>query len=269
MSDERHQNGTCECGTPVIRIISNDRFGQLLARTPFVCDGCIARGEEKEAADAEAWRVDREIRNTQRRLHASGLPAQHVDRTLDGMSLDEPPVAAARAWVDAQPITSHAAGDGFLLNDDAPARRGPDGSGLLLTGPVGVGKTHLAAATTGTLIRRGARAHWMSGPLLFARLQAGLGTDDHSRIMSILTGRDALVIDDLDKTRPTAYAAENVFLAVDGRVSNLVPLLVTTNLSVAELAQHWPQPFGEAIASRLAGYCSIVHMTGNDRRVAA
>jgi DNA replication protein DnaC len=104
---------------------------------------------------------------------------------------------------------------------------------------------------------------------MFARLQRPLGSDEHNKIVKVLAGKVPLVIDDIDKARPTAYGAENVFVAIDSRVSNLIPLIVTTNLDLDELAQHWPEPYGEAIVSRLAGYCRHVRLTGHDRRIAA
>jgi DNA replication protein DnaC len=264
---EQTQTGTCACGATVTRPLPPGRLGELISRTPFACDACIAKDDERAAAENEAWRRDEAIKLAQQRVYASGLPAKHSDLVLDDMDLNDPAVAACRAWVDQQPLRDTRSE--YLRQtewEDIP--KPTPGSGLLLSGPVGVGKTHLAAATTGTCIRRGARVHWMSGPLLFARLQAGIGTDEHARVLSVLTGRDALALDDLDKARPTAYGAENVFLAIDGRVNNLVPLIVTTNLSISELAQHWPEPYGEAIASRIAGYCRHIKLTGHDRRTA-
>jgi hypothetical protein len=39
---------------------------------------------------------------------------------------------------------------------------------------------------------------------------------------------------------------------------------VTTNLGLGQLAAKWPAPFGEAIASRLAGYCKVVARSAVD-----
>jgi DNA replication protein DnaC len=45
------------------------------------------------------------------------------------------------------------------------------------------------------------------------------------------------------------------------------PLFVTTNLALSELAARFPQPYDEAIASRLAGYCRVLRVEGSDRRL--
>jgi DNA replication protein DnaC len=76
-----------------------------------------------------------------------------------------------------------------------------------------------------------------------------------------------VILDDLDKARPSAFAAEQVFNAVDLCITHGSPLLVTTNLTPSQLATHWPAPHGEAIASRLAGFCELHELTGPDRRL--
>jgi DNA replication protein DnaC len=60
---------------------------------------------------------------------------------------------------------------------------------------------------------------------------------------------------------------EKLQAAIDGRMENGVPLLVTTNLSLRQIAEKYPQPEGEAIASRLFGYCRAFRVDGVDRRM--
>lgn len=225
--------GTCGCGEPVERSIVAGRFSGLLHSLPLVCDRCT--GETDKAEQAELERRGRRKR-ADRRIERSGLPD-----TLHDVTLDVDQQAAVGSW--------------------------PDPPGLVLVGPVGTGKTYAAAgAAWGALEDRPVR--WTSAPLLFARLGSGLGTAQREEALEILTGTTALVLDDLDKARPTEYGAEQVFLAVDGRVTAGAPLLVTTNLTVAELARKFPDPFGEAVASRLAGYCAVRRLGGPDRRTA-
>ena len=74
------------------------------------------------------------------------------------------------------------------------------------------------------------------------------------------------MLDDLDKARPTDYGAEQIFLAIDHAVTHGRPLIVTSNLPLNRIADHWPQPAGHAIASRLLGYCVQHRLAGPDRR---
>jgi DNA replication protein DnaC len=86
--------------------------------------------------------------------------------------------------------------------------------------------------------------------------------------LEILTGSDALVLDDLDKTRATEFAAEAVFLAIDQRADGAAPIMLTTNLEFTGLVGRWPAPYGEAIGSRIQLFQSLV-VDGQDLRAAA
>lgn len=231
------QTGACRCGATVERDVAVGRFADFANGLPFVCPDCMAAAEQLEQAHQQAHDREQTDRRIHRLVEASGLP-----EGLRGFPLDHPD---ALAWTNGQ-------------------RRG-----LLLTGPVGVGKTTAAAAAAERVLRSGRTLRWMSAPLLFARLGSGLGSTQRDEALNALTGRHALVLDDIDKARPTEYAAEHIFLAVDTRVTERAPLLCTSNLGLGELAARWPDPYGEAVASRLAGYCSIVRMAGPDRRMAA
>jgi DNA replication protein DnaC len=140
--------------------------------------------------------------------------------------------------------------------------------GLLLTGDFGVGKSTLAAAAAKAYINDQGPLRWVRVHQVCIDLGRSHGDPLRADALDALGGSadGALVLDDLDKTRPTAYAAEVLLSAIDNAITDLRPLLVTTNLPVSGLAGRWPAPFGEAIASRLVGYCSRRTMAGEDRR---
>ena len=132
-------------------------------------------------------------------------------------------------------------------------------------GPPGTGKTRVAVAAANELVLH-TPVRFYSAPELLARLGTGrIDAPARTLAMQALSGHVALVLDDLDKARPTEYAAEQLFLAIDARIDGAAPLLVTTNLSSEELAVRWPQPYGEAITSRLL-LCEWAHFGGPDRR---
>lgn len=230
---------TCPgCDAEVTREVDRpDGFAGLIA---FWCDPCIEADRERELA-AER---EQECIKAARRVVRSGLPTD-----LQGLKWDDldhgddrgPAIAAAQRWV----------------RGDLP--------GLIVSGPVGVDKTRIAGTAAAAMLTD-RFVHWTSAPLLFARLGSGFDSADRTGVLELLAGNSPLVLDDIDKSRPTEYGAEQIFLAVDQRMANRVPLLVTTNLNSDGLRQKFPDPFGEAIASRLVGYCEGFRIGGQDRR---
>ena len=171
------------------------------------------------------------------RIERSGLPSDLSRLSLLG-AIPGPSTDAAREWA-----------------------RG-EIKGLCLTGPVGVGKTWLAAAATWTRLQSYS-VKWVSVARLMTQLRAGFGSEMKTQADKIVAGTGAIVLDDLDKVNPSDYGREVLFAAIDGRVEEGSPLLVTTNKAVSELGEK----LGDPIASRLAGYCQVVRMVGEDRRL--
>lgn len=238
---------TCEsCGQPFERpepsADLSPRWRQLAERACTHCDSCCDRLTAQREAEQDEEERQRQEQALLRRIDASGLPA--ALRGLDEFYArpgQEQGLGAAQAWAD-----------GEL-------------AGLLLTGPVGAGKTYLAAwAAWRHLARR--RLRWYSAPQLLMALSAAFESPVRERALVALSGQHALCLDDLDKARPSEFGAEQMYAAIDAQLVEGRPLMVTSNRTLDELAQRWPQPVGEAIASRLAGYCRVVEVTGPDRR---
>jgi DNA replication protein DnaC len=135
-------------------------------------------------------------------------------------------------------------------------------NGVLLCGPVGVGKTHLAACAINQRLERG-QVKWVSVPSMIARALAAFDSEERKQATTELTGRGGIVLDDLDKVKPSDWALSQLFVAIDTRVTAGAPLFVTTNMQPGEIAK----TFGEAIASRLVGHCLVRKLDGQDRRL--
>lgn len=239
-----------DCERPVKVDIPDDLTGiyrRILEETPQRCAPHQAEAEKRwEREDHE--REEAEIAATvQQRERACGLPPELRRLSwddIDTVGTRARAVAAARRWADG------------------------DLRGLLLLGAVGRGKTFIAAAAAWHRLRHES-LRWTSASALVAALDGGFGSEGRSTALGIINGRGGLVLDDLDKVRPTTYVAEMLLLAIDNRITAGRPLIVTMNTEPSELAKHLPEPFGDAIVSRLRGYCKGYRLAGADRRVSS
>jgi DNA replication protein DnaC len=106
-------------------------------------------------------------------------------------------------------------------------------SGLLFIGPPGVGKTHLASAALGELIRRyRVRGRFVDFSSLLYQIQstfdAGAAETKRSVLDPVLQ-IEVLVIDELGAQKPTAWVSEVLYLILNGRYTRRLPTLFTTN----------------------------------------
>lgn len=129
---------------------------------------------------------------------------------------------------------------------------------LLLHGPPGTGKTHLAVAAAKRLAAR-MRVHFATAPDLLDALRFAFADDaegpDHYRMMDRLKSVDCLVIDDLGKERPTPFGVERLGAIIHWRHAAQLPTLVTTNLNIEQLDR-----LDRAISSRLLDFTLPVEL---------
>ena len=137
------------------------------------------------------------------------------------------------------------------------------GKGLLLYGTVGTGKTYTAACIANELISQGR-------PCLvtnFARITNTLQGmfEGKQRYLDDFNRLDLLVIDDLAAERDTSYMHEMIFNIIDSRYRSGKPLIVTSNLTKADLMASGSID-RQRIYSRLFEMCVPVEVQGTDRR---
>ncbi len=159
--------------------------------------------------------------------------------------------------------------------------------GAFITGTTGTGKTYLASALAVRYVSEGMvyrAGMWCADRTV--RYISPIRTLDQLRDMPRTSGSVAgavealstcnlLVIDDLGKEAPTRWVFEKLFSVIDARYSEMLPTVVTTQWSKAELIQRMAEHEGidvrdaEALVSRLHESCRAVRLEGRNRRLVA
>jgi DNA replication protein DnaC len=207
---------------------------------PIVCEACDAAERDADERAANAGEIAA-------RKYSAHLPKKWADQTFADIDRDDlaRAVDLAEQW-----------GRGEI-------------NGLLLYGHVGRGKSTLAAAAANLRLERQS-VRWISVAELLMDLGASMSSERRAHALDrvdVRRTKAALVLDDLDKVNPSEYAVQPLYVAINAWIEADLPLLVTSNRNPTDLERWLPNTFAAPIASRLAGYCKMRDVTGNDRRL--
>ncbi|HEY3283113.1 MAG TPA: AFG1/ZapE family ATPase [Armatimonadota bacterium] len=202
---------------------------------------------ELEDARRQSARQEAQRRQTLEAREASEAAQLRLDsrisRLLSGCSFSNFALEA-EAWL---PIV-----EGFRRMADRPH------GALYLSGPVGTGKSHLAAAACNAVLDRGQRALMRFSHELFRELFEEARSAERGRgerpLLDSLTRARLVVLDDFALVKPKALESDHLLEILQARASYGGGLIITSNIAWRDLAQRYGDA-GPAIRSRLGGLC--------------
>jgi DNA replication protein DnaC len=137
---------------------------------------------------------------------------------------------------------------------------------VLLIGPSGVGKSHIAAALGYHLIERGIRVKWLSAGELVQQLQRAKKDLDLMTYMTRLDKYPVLIIDDIGYVKKSDGETQVLFEFIAHRYES-GSLIVTSNQPFSQ----WDQIFPDALMTvaavdRIIHHASIIEIEGESYR---
>lgn len=167
----------------------------------------------------------------------------------------------------------------FLRNAVAKAKRFVErfpavDKGLILTGPPGIGKTHIAVAVLRQLVvEKQVRGLFYDVPNLLRIIRSTYNPVVRTAEMDVLRPvmeSELLVLDDLGREKPSEWVEETLNLIVNTRYNQRLATIFTTNYEVMEDATALDSlqvRVGFRMWSRLHEMCEFLEFSGLDFRM--
>lgn len=154
-----------------------------------------------------------------------------------------------------------------VLRDLAALRWLAAGESVILYGPVGVGKTHIAQALGHNVIRRGGEVRFAKTSRVLADLAGGHADHTWQRRLREYTRPAVLILDDFAMRPLTDAQADDLYELITERATTAGPLILTTNRAPADWYPLFPNPVvAESLLDRLINTSHQILMDGPSYR---
>lgn len=147
----------------------------------------------------------------------------------------------------------------------AELRTNPRATGIMMIGPYGCGKTHLAAAILHQSAEDGVPGIFVVVPELLAKIRSSYNAHDGKADEIIEAAKEAplLVLDDLGAEKASPWVQEQLYMLINHRYEHMLPTVITTNNDGQELEAE----LGRRTLSRLAEMTVPVKINAGDYRM--
>jgi DNA replication protein DnaC len=153
------------------------------------------------------------------------------------------------------------------IRDLAALRWLAAGESVVLYGPVGVGKSHVAQALGHLAIRHGAEVRFTKTSRLLATLAGGHADRSFDKRLAELVRPAVLILDDFAMREHTPAQADDLYELVSARASAGKSLVITANRAPVDWYPLFPNPVvAESLLDRLINTSHQVFMNGPSYR---
>lgn len=142
--------------------------------------------------------------------------------------------------------------------------RGEEQESLLLTGPVGVGKTYLSSAVANVAVASKRTVVYFTFSEFLDLVRMHKFEDDEQYRLGVqrLLDADLIILDDLGAEKVTDFVGQELFNIINHRMNRNLPVVVSTNLDPSAIEE----TYGQRIASRLLNGFEVLLLRGDDVR---
>ena len=253
----------CGAETPWLGALIGETLFWTASKRPCTCE----EAQEAAAAEADARKREKEAQQARDKAERiehmqqrAGMGSRERRKTFS--DLEQTPdnfaaIMAAREY-------SH-----DYINRET--RRKPS---LFISGDLGTGKTHLAAAMANEIIENGRPVKYATFTQMTQEIRAAFYSESkETEAEAVRKYKTAplLFLDDLGKEKATEWSLAKLFELIDSRYSNGLPTVITSNYTLDQLADKLTPPgsdktTAEAIIDRLWEDCQQVQINGQSWR---